>query len=107
MSFEKHLRSGSDGTIWIRAEPASVALLATLAAREVAPHFREALDSYASTSTDPHNDQRLWFACRRFQWGSPADSDNGEAAFRFFCGNRSLAWKAHALSVSEGTTTLT
>jgi hypothetical protein len=107
MSLEQYFRSGIHRTILIRVVPASVAVAAAVAARKVAPHFWEALDTRATNSADPHHDQRLWFVYRRFQWGSPADSYNGEAAFRFFCGNRSLAWRAQAISVSERTTTLT
>jgi hypothetical protein len=73
MSLEQYIRSGSHSTIWIRAV---LAFVASVAARGVAPHIQGALDTCA-TFTDPHQDQRLWFAYRRFQWSSPADSYNG------------------------------
>jgi len=71
MSLERHFRSGSQLRIWIRPLLASVVLIATLAARNVAPHFPQAPGLHFTISADSHHDQRPRFVHSSSEWGVP------------------------------------
>src|ERR1019366_7717810 len=73
MSLERHFRSGSQLRIWIRAVLASVVLIATLAARNVATHFPQAQGLHFTISADTHDDQRPRFDSSGSEWSAPGN----------------------------------
>ena len=74
MWLERHFRSGSHGTIWMRAVVASAMLFAVLAARNVPPHFPKAPGVRSAVSDNSHHDQRPRFDNSGSKWSAPADS---------------------------------
>ena len=73
MSLERHFRSGSQLRIWIRVVLASVVLIATLAARNVATHFPQAQGLHFTISADTHHDQRPRFESSGSEWSAPGN----------------------------------
>jgi hypothetical protein len=85
MLFERHIWSGSRGTIGLRTVLASLALFAVLAARNVAPDFSKAPCGHSTVSDASHHDQRPRFDDSGSKWNAPAGAfqllpPTGEAA---------------------------
>ncbi len=74
MSFERHIASGSHGTIWIPTVLAAVVLFALLAARDVPPDFSKAPCEHSTIGADSHPDQRPRFDDSGSKWKAPADT---------------------------------
>jgi hypothetical protein len=70
MSLERHLRSGSNRTMWTRAVLASAALFALLAARNVPPDFTKAPCVQSTVAAALHHDQRPRFDNGGLKWSA-------------------------------------
>lgn len=73
MSLKRHFRRGIHGRIWIRTVLACVALLAVLAARNVAADFSQAPCVHAVIGASPHHDQKPRFDDSNSEWCAPAN----------------------------------
>ena len=74
MSLERHFRYGSQRTIWIGTTFASLALFATLAARNALPHFPQRPRVQSSINAESHRDPRPRFDDNDSNWVAPAES---------------------------------
>lgn len=73
MLLQRYFRSRSSRTISVQAVLVSLALLAVLAARNVAPDFSQSPSDHSAISAKSQQHQRSRFDDNGLKWNAPAD----------------------------------